>query len=127
MALDCSPEFLEDESHVFSLTKILWTCFEKCNQGYTSVKLFQNLTCGFREEFIRIPSCLCSASSFHSPEHVSQWIKILHTFFEKVHPRNISVKIFQNLTSHYREEKFIRISLCVCIVQVAPIHYSHDS
>ena len=33
------------------------------------MKLFQNLTIGFREEdFLRIPSFLYSASSPHSPE-----------------------------------------------------------
>ena len=34
----------------------------------------------------------------------------LWTIFEKGHPRNISVKLFQNLTSGFREEDFLRIS-----------------
>ena len=33
-------------------------------------------------------------------------------FFKKVHPRNIPVKLFQNLTSSFGEEVFLRISLC---------------
>ena len=33
-------------------------------------------------------------------------------FFEEGHQRNISVKIFQNLTSSFREEDLLRISSC---------------
>ena len=32
--------------------------------------------------------------------------------FEKGHPRNISVKLLQNLTNSFREEDFLRISSC---------------
>ena len=43
--------------------------FEKGHPGNISMKLFQNLTSGFREEdFLRICSCLYSESSPHSPE-----------------------------------------------------------
>ena len=34
------------------------------------------------------------------------------TIFEKGHPRNIPVKLFQNLTSSFGEEDFLRISSC---------------
>ena len=51
-------------------------------------------------------------------------IKISRTIFEKGHPRNIPVKLFQNLTHGFGEEDFFRIS-DVCIVQEAPIHQSH--
>ena len=44
--------------------------------------------------------------------HVYGWIKILQTIFEKRHPRNIPVKLFQNLTSSFGEEDFLRISSC---------------
>ena len=44
--------------------------------------------------------------------HVYGQIKILRTFFEKDHPRNIPVKLFQNLTSSFDEEDFLRISSC---------------
>ena len=44
--------------------------------------------------------------------HVYGRIKISRTFFEKGHPRNIPVKLFQNLTSSFREEDFLRISSC---------------
>ena len=39
-------------------------------------------------------------------------IKILQTSFEKGHPKNIPVKLFQNLTSGFKEEDFTRISTC---------------
>ena len=39
-------------------------------------------------------------------------IKIWQTIFEKGHPRNIHAKLFQNLTSGFEEEDFLRISSC---------------
>ena len=42
--------------------------------------------------------------------HVYGRIKILQTIFEKGHTRNIPVKWFQNLTSSFAEEDFLRIS-----------------
>ena len=50
---------------------------------------------------------------------------MLRTIFKKGHPRNIPVKLFQNLTCSFREEDFLRISSCPYIVQEAPIHQSH--
>ena len=44
--------------------------------------------------------------------HVYGRIKILWTVFEKGHQSNIPVKLFQNLTSSFREEDFLRISSC---------------
>ena len=122
-------------------------------------KLLQYLNSGFREELLRISSCLYSASSPYSPEpclfdgskfqehflktvtlgkfvwknfkiwqavsenisyeflhvrivqvafirhsHVYWRIKIPPTNFEKGYPRNIPVKLFQNLTCSSREE-----------------------
>ena len=69
------------------------------------MKLFQNLTSGCREDFLRICSCLYSESSPHS----LMTIKISVTIFEKGQSRNISVKLFQNLTSGFGED-FLRIS-----------------
>ena len=56
--------------------------------------------------------------------HVYGRIKISRTIFENGHPRNIPVKSFQNLSSGFREEDFLRI-LHVRIVQEALIHQSH--
>ena len=57
--------------------------------------------------------------------HVYGRIKISQKLFEKGHQRNIPVKLFQNLTSSFGEEDFLRISACPYIVQEAPIHQSH--
>ena len=57
--------------------------------------------------------------------HVYEGIEISRKLFEKGHPRNIPVKLFQNLTSGFREEDFLRISSCPYIVQEAQIHQSH--
>ena len=57
-----------------------------------------------------ISSCMCSAKSHQS--HIYRQIKILRTIFEKGHPRNIPVKLFQNLTSGFGEKSFWRISSC---------------
>ena len=44
--------------------------------------------------------------------HVYGRIKVSQTIFEKGHPRNIPVKLFQNRTSGFWEEDFLRISSC---------------
>ena len=38
--------------------------------------------------------------------------KFSRTIFEKGHPRNIPVKLFQNLTRSFGEKDFLRISSC---------------
>ena len=155
------------QSHIYWQIKILRTIFEKGHSRNIPVKLFQNLTSIFEEDFLRISSCPCSARSPHSPEpclwtdqnstnnfwkgspkeHSCEIIsKSDHQFgeedflrisscpygarsphspepclwtdqnfannFEKGHPRNIPVKLFQNLTGSFREEDFLRISSC---------------
>ena len=44
--------------------------------------------------------------------HVYGQIKISRTIFEKGHPRNIPLKLFQNLTSSLKKEDVVRISSC---------------
>ena len=56
------------QSHVYRQIKISQTIFEKGHPRNIPVKLFQNLTIGFREDFLRIFSCPYSARSLHSPE-----------------------------------------------------------
>ena len=102
------------------------TLFKKGHPRNIPVKLFQNLTSSFGEEdFLRISSGPYSERSPIHQNHVSGWIKISQTIFEKGHQRNIPVKLFQNLTSSFGEEDFLRISSCPFIVQEAPIHQSH--
>ena len=62
--------------------------------------------------FLRISSCLYSAKAPIHQSHIYRQIKILRTGFEKGHPRNIPVKLFQNLTNSFGEKSFIRISSC---------------
>ena len=45
--------------------------------------------------------------------HIYRQIKISRTIFEKGHPKNIPVKLFQNLTSSFGKD-FLRISSCPC-------------
>ena len=64
---------------------------EKGHSRNISMRLFQNLTNSFREDFL--PICLCSYSQvtpIHQ-SHVHGQIKISLTIFERGHSRNISV------------------------------------
>ena len=101
------------QSHIYRQIKILRTIFEKGHSRNIPMKLFQNLTSSFEEEdFLRISSCHYSARAPIHQSHVYGRIKISPTFFLKGHPRNISVKLFQNLNSSFGEEDFLRISSC---------------
>ena len=87
---------------------------KRVTQGTIPVKLFQNLTSSFGEEdFLRISSCpyIVQEAPIHQ-SHVFWRIKISQTIFEKGHPRNIPAKLFQNMTSSFGEEDFLRISSC---------------
>ena len=72
------------------------------------------MTSSFGEEdFLRISSCpyLVQEGPIYQ-SHVFGRIKTSQTLFEKGHPRNIPVKLFQNLTGGFEEEDFLRISSC---------------
>ena len=102
------------QSHVYGRIKILRTIFEKGHQRNIPVNFFQNLTSSFGEEdFLRISSCpyIVQEAPIHQG-HVYGRIKISQTIFEKGHPRNIPAKLFQNVTSGFEEEDFLRISSC---------------
>ena len=102
------------QSHVYRRIKILRIIFEKGHKRNIPVKLFQNLICSFGEEgFLRISLCpyIMQEASIHQ-SHVFGRIKISQTIYEKGHPRNIPAKLFQNLTSGFGEEDFLRISSC---------------
>ena len=114
------------QSHIYRQIKILQTIFEKGHQRNIPVKLFQNLTSGFGEgDFLRISSCpyIVQEAPIHQ-SHVFGQIKISRSIFEKGHPRNIPAKLFQNLTSGFGEEDFLRISPCSYSAR-NPIHQSH--
>ena len=95
------------QSHVYGRIKISRTIFEKGHKRNIPVKLFQNLTSSFGEEdFLRIFSCPYSARSPHAPEPCFWTDQNFANNFEKGHPRNIPVKLFQNQTSGSRGEDF---------------------
>ena len=64
------------------------------------------------EDLLRISSCPYSESSPHSLEPCLKMDQNFLNNFEKGHPRNIPVKLFQNLTCGFGEEDFLRISSC---------------
>ena len=89
------------------------------------MKLFQNLTSGFREgDFLRISSCPYGKRSPYALEPCLMTIRISITIFETGYSRNISVKLVQNLTSCFREEDSFK-KFHVCRVQKAPVHQRH--
>jgi hypothetical protein len=76
----------------------------------------------FREEFTRISLCLYSARSLHSLIPCLLTDQNFKNNSEKGHSRNISMRLFQNLTNSFRED-FLWFCLC-SYSQVAPIHQS---
>ena len=86
-------------------TWFLWNYF-KIWHVVSENKIFFAL---YRHEEIHV--CLVQKAPIHQ-SHIYWQIKILQTVFEKGHPRNIAVKLFQNLTSSFGEEDFLRISKC---------------
>ena len=94
--------------------RISQTIFGKGHPRNIPLKLFQNLTGSLRKEnFQEFPHVrIVQVAPIHH-SHAYCWIKISWTNFEKGHARNIPVKLFQNLTSNFREDDFLRISLCL--------------
>ena len=79
-----------------------------CGKGQPSnlpLKVFQNETSRFREVFLRFSSFPYSASSSHAPEPCFLMDQNFAAF-EKGHPRNNPVKLFQNQTGGSREGDF---------------------
>ena len=72
------------------------------------MELFQNLTSGFGEDFLKFLHVHMVQEAPIHQSHVYGQIKISRTNFEKGHPRNIPVKLFQNLTSGLGEEYFFK-------------------
>ena len=89
--------------------------FKKDHPRNIPVKLFQNLASSFGEEDIFknfFMSVWCKKPPFTRAMFMDV-SKFHEQFFEKGHQRNIPVKLFQNLTSGFREEDFLRISSCL--------------
>ena len=76
----------------------------------------------FRKEFTKISLCLYSARRLHSIIPCLLTDQNFKNYSEKGHSRNISMRLFQNLTNSFRED-FLWFCLC-SYSQVAPIHQS---
>ena len=77
----------------------------KSDQRFLRIRFFAL----YRHEFLHV--CIVQKAPIHQ-SHIYRQIKILRTIFERGHFRNISVKLFQNLTSGFGEKSFLRISSC---------------
>ena len=67
----------------------------KSDQWFLRTRFFFAL---YRHVFLHV--CIVQKAQ----SHIYRQIKILQTIFEKGHPRNIPVKLFQNLTSGFGEK-----------------------
>ena len=74
-----------------------------------TVAIFLSLSEKNLQEFLYV--CTVQVALIHL-YHVYWQIKISQTVFENGHSRNISMKLFQNLTSSFREDGFLRICSC---------------
>ena len=96
------------QSHVYRLIKILRTIFEKDHPRNIPVKLFQNLTSGFGEDFLRISSCPCSARSPHSPEPCLWMDQSFANTFWKGSPKEHSCKIIWKSDQRFQRRTFFK-------------------
>ena len=98
------------QSHVSSSIKISQTIFKKGHPRSNSVKLFQNLTIGFREDFLRIPSFLYSASSPHSPEPHFLTDQNFTNNFWKGSPKEHICEIISQSDQWFQRRRFLKNS-----------------
>ena len=97
------------QSHIYWQIKILWIIFEKGHPKNIPVKLFQNLTSGFREEdFLRISSCPYSARSPHSPEPCLWMDQNFVNNFWKGSPMEHSCEIISKSDQRFRRRRFFK-------------------
>ena len=71
------------------------------------------------KDCLRISSCSYSARSPQSSKPCLWMDQNFANIFEKGHPRNIPVKLFQNRTRGFRED-FLRISSCLYSAKSLP-------
>ena len=112
------------QSHVYGGIKISRRLSEKGHPRNIPVKLFQNLTSSFGEDFLRISSCHYSARSSHSPESCLWTDQNFANNFWKGSPKEHSCEIISKSDKEVRKRNFLRISSCPYILQEAPIHQS---
>ena len=103
---------------VFQRITISQTLFEKGHTRNNLVKLFQILTCDFREEdFLRISLCLYSAKCSHSPEPCLFTDQTFMNNFRKGSHKENSCEIISKLDQRFQGRRlfkdFLRISSCL--------------
>ena len=101
------------QSHVYSRVKLSRTIFKKGHQRKIPVKLFQNLTIGFREEdflkiFLRISSCPYSARSPHSPKPYFWTDQNFANNFWKVSTKEHSFEIILKSDQGFQRRRFYK-------------------
>ena len=94
-------------SHVYGQIKILRPLFEKGHPRNVPVKLFQIRTSGFRD-FLRISSCLYSATSPHSPEPCSWTDQNFANNFWKGPHKEHSCEIISKSDEQFRRRRFFK-------------------
>ena len=94
------------QSHVYGRIKILQTIFENGHQRNVPVKLFQNLTSNFGEDFLRISICPYSARSPHSPEPCF-WANQTNEFW-KGSPKEHSCEIILKSDQRFQRRRFLK-------------------
>ena len=96
------------QSHVYGWIKISRTLFEKGHPRNIPVKLFQNLTNSFEEDFLRISSCPYSARSPHSPEPCLWADQNFVNNFWKGSPKEHSCEIISKSDQRYQRRRFLK-------------------
>ena len=94
------------QSHVYGWIKISQSIFEKGHLRNIPVKLFQNLTSGFGEDFLRISSCPHSARSLHSQEPCLWMDQNFANNFWKGSPKEQSCEIISKSDQWFRRRSF---------------------
>ena len=104
------------QSLVYGWIKISRTIFEKGQPRNIPVKLFQNLTSGFGEDFLRISSCPYSARRRHSPEPCLWTDRNFANKFWKGSPKEHSCEIILKSYQLFLRRRFFKNYLKISIL-----------
>ena len=96
------------QSHVYGRIKVSRTVLEKGHLRNIPVKLFQNLTSSFGEDFLRISSCPYSARSPHSPEPCFWANQNFANNLWKGSPMEHSCEIISKSDQQFQSRRFLK-------------------
>ena len=96
------------QSHVYEGIRISRTLLEKGHPRNIPVKLFQNLTSSFGEDFLRISSCPYSARSPHSPEPCLWTDQNFANNFWKGSSKEYSCEIILKSDQQFLRKRFLK-------------------